>query len=158
PIVFVMPQHAIELLELSTSIFTTMATGLEPRLIKMIESFKKIEPSSPFAELSRENIVEVANDLNKSDETVRRWLKDCVDAGWMQEKQSSISKTQNTFTLKFSLNEIQTKIGAMNFDERRKEVLLKQFKEEATAWLKEVLPKLRERDGMIRGDILKWFM
>jgi len=143
-IIVATPQLAIEALQIVLKPLTTMMSNLEERTRSLIKVFKELGIETKGQEITKDERDEIARRLGKSTRTIRRYLREWENAGYL-----SGEGRPKIFKLIYSLNEVEQKITGLSAKLEMANNLLLKMQKETLKWLNSLLDKRTPLDDQL---------
>jgi len=140
PTVFATPEAALEILRVASEPLTLMTMEMDRRTRKLLEGFKEIGLHSAGEAITPELREEMAIKLGYSSRTIRAYLSELVNKGYLTDD----GRKPKTYRLAMSLKAIERKVSAISAKLENTDELLLQICEEAQKTLKRLSAKMEE--------------
>jgi hypothetical protein len=156
-VVIVTPESAWKALRLAAKPYATMTSGLEERSRRLISALKDLEVTEEGDTVDVAQREKLSVKMNRSVRTVREYLDDWVDAGYMSKTGGGKSGTPVLYKLLYDLSVIEEKSGGMVEIIDPSIEFFSNAEKEAELWLEDTLEKMTFTDGWSRERILQAF-
>ena len=158
-VIFTEPKYAIDILKIVQDPLTSMMTKLEKRTRELIKWLKEFNVTSSGDVIDKEKRDKLAVSLRKSEKSIRRYLEQWVNAGYVSKSYVKVGKSKRevlNHTLLYDLDVIERKISSVLDISKMSAFLYERMKKEAEKYLNDILDKISSMDGMLdlKQDIL----
>ena len=155
PVVFATPERAIQVLHEMADPLASMMLELEKRTRQLIEvlgdnTVNIVQKDQPIDKNKRN---EIAIKMKKSEKTVRRYLDEWEDSGYL----SSDNRKPKTYTLLYDLDQIKRKSAGILDKLKLSNELMCKMREEAQKWLRWQLDNRTSGDVTLLSKILEYY-
>jgi len=139
-VVFATPEAALEILQVAAEPLTLMTMEMDKRTKKLLEGFKQMGLHSAGETITPELREEMAIKRGYSSRTIRAYLNELVNKGYLTDD----GRKPKTYRLAMSLKAIERKISAISAKLENTDELTLQIYEEAQKTLKRLSAKMDE--------------